>query len=83
MRKTKLKIVVAVISLCAVFLVACGGNEQGTSQEQTYTIQYTDSTGVHSIEVQSGKLYSISAIPEKNGYEFMGLYDAELAVRSM
>ncbi len=67
--------------LCAVLacimlfsLCACG---EGAPKEQTYTIQYTDSEGVHSIEVETGKLYSISAIPEKNGYEFMGLYDAE------
>lgn len=59
-------------------LCACGGNgNDSTPQVQTYTIQYTDNTGIHSIEVQSGKLYSISSIPEKSGYEFMGLYDAE------
>ncbi len=60
-------------------LCACGDNGgTNTTEPQTFTIQYTDSTGVHSIEVQSGNLYSISSIPEKNGYEFMGLYDAEV-----
>ena len=71
--------ILGVILACAMLfsLCACNGNEQGANQEQTYTIQYTDSTGVHSIEVETGKLYSISSIPEKNGYDFMGLYDAE------
>ena len=82
MRKSKLKIAscfVALISLCVVIFAACGGNgNETTPQIPTYTIQYTDNTGVHSIEVQSGKVYSIRSIPEKNGYEFMGLYDAEV-----
>ncbi len=72
---------IGVILACTMLfsLCACGDNSgTNTPREQTYTIQYTDNTGVHSIEVQSGKLYSINSIPEKNGYEFMGLYDAEV-----
>jgi uncharacterized repeat protein (TIGR02543 family) len=79
MRK-KYKILGVILACAMLFsLCACGDNSgTNTPREQTYTIQYTDNTGVHSIEVQSGKLYSISAIPEKYGYEFMGLYDAEV-----
>ncbi|WP_251616939.1 InlB B-repeat-containing protein [Pumilibacter muris] len=79
MRK-KYKILGVILACAMLFsLCACGDNSgTNTLREQTYTIQYTDNTGVHSIEVQSGKLYSISAIPEKYGYEFMGLYDAEV-----
>ncbi len=76
----KLHKIFGVVLACVMLLslCACSGNNQGTTQEQTYTIQYTDSTGVHSIEVETGKLYSIHSIPERNGYEFMGLYDAEV-----
>ncbi len=74
------KFIVIFLACAMMFsLCACGGNGNDNSpQIQTYTIQYTDNTGIHSIEVQSGKLYSISTIPEKSGYEFMGLYDAEV-----
>lgn len=73
------KLLVVFLACTLMFsLCACGGNgNENTPQTQTYTIQYTDNTGIHSISVQSGKLYSISSIPEKSGYEFMGLYDAE------
>lgn len=69
--------------VCAVMfsLCACGGNNGGqteTPDPQTYTIQYTDNTGIHSVEVESGKLFSITSIPEKKGYEFVGLFDAEV-----
>lgn len=73
--------ILGVILACAILCSLCACDNKGgtnTTDPQTYTIQYTDSTGVHSIEVGSGKLYSISSIPEKNGYEFMGLYDSEV-----
>lgn len=72
--------ILGVILVCAILFSLCACDNKGgtnTNESHTYTIQYTDGTGVHSIEVQSGKLYSISSIPEKKGYEFMGLYDAE------
>lgn len=83
MRKSKSKIsgcVVTVMLACVVFLSACGGNtnQPETPESQVYTIQYADNTGIHSFEVQSGNLYSISVIPEKTGYDFLGLYDAEV-----
>ncbi len=74
------KLLVVILACTMIFsLCACNGvGNQSIPEMQTYTIQYTDNTGIHFIEVQSGRLYSISSIPEKNGYEFMGLYDAEV-----
>ncbi len=73
------KILGGILACIMMFsLCACGDNdEQNVSEAQTYTIQYTDNTGLHSIAVESGKLFSISSLPQKNGYEFLGLYDAE------
>lgn len=79
MKRVNKLITLLLICTLAVSLCACGDKDGETkpAEPQNYTIQYADSTGIHSITVQSGSLYSISSIPEKNGYEFMGLYDAE------
>lgn len=42
-----------------------------------YEISYTDDTGYHTIVVEKGQSYSISSIPSKVGYDFVGLFDAE------
>ncbi len=76
MKKTKF-FAVMLACVLAFSLVACAEKTPQTTDPQTYTIQYADETGIHSISVQSGSLYSISPIPEKHGYEFLGLFDAE------
>lgn len=80
MKRKSLAVICTVLTIlmtCVMFFAGCNNTPVDTTPKE-YTIQYTDDSGIHSIEVQSGKLYSISAIPEKNGYEFMGLYDAEV-----
>lgn len=80
MKRKSLAVICTVLTIlmtCMMFFAGCNNTPVDTTSKE-YTIQYTDDSGIHSIEVQSGKLYSISAIPEKNGYEFMGLYDAEV-----
>ena len=47
------------------------------NQDTTYTIQYTDEGGNHTINVKNGEVYSIPSIPQKTGYEFLGLFDME------
>lgn len=67
-----------IASSCFGSCFGCGGYEGGESPEPiTYTVQYTDDGGVHTVTVTKGEPYSISAIPEKFGYEFLGLFDAE------
>ena len=77
-------LLLAVVSVMSVVLAGCGmfGDKGGGDNNQqtepvTYTIQYTDDAGTHTITVQSGQPYSIETIPQRNGYEFTGLFDAQ------
>lgn len=72
----------AMVISCALLFSGCFGKnsdddkpEDDTPKE--YTIQYTDGVGTHQITVTAGMPYSIETIPEKIGYTFTGLYDAE------
>lgn len=84
MKKSMLQmamLVVMVVVIAAV-LSACGLSDDdggGTPMDSAqYVIQYTDDTGVRQITVKAGEPYFISPIPSKTGYEFTGLYDAEV-----
>lgn len=49
------------------------------SSNKEYTIMYSDGSGTHTLTVKKGDLYSIpEPLPSKNGYDFIGLYDAEV-----
>ncbi len=75
--KTARKVfLIALVALALISLCACNDGE-GSTEPSTYTIQYADDAGLHTIDVTSGQLYSIDSIPTRNGYEFMGLYDSE------
>ncbi len=74
-------------ALCSVFAVtivatntfsACG---QQSNEPKSYTIQYTDDSGTHSLTVEDGGLYSLESIPQRYGYEFTGLFDSETGGR--
>ncbi|MCI8434414.1 MAG: InlB B-repeat-containing protein [Clostridia bacterium] len=78
MRKIRETIVVFLVCLSVFSLGACAEKTPQTTDPQTYTIQYADDMGIHSLSVQSGSLYSIDPIPERFGYEFLGLFDAEV-----
>ena len=69
----------SVILLVAMLASAAGCDDEGEmiTEPELYTIQYTDGNGIHRIEVKSGDLYALDSIPEKYGYEFLGLFDAE------
>lgn len=46
-----------------------------TDTDTTYTIQYSDDTGIKSIEVENGALYSFADLPSREGYRFTGLWN--------
>ena len=72
-------LIVAVSIICTVVLTACdlkGGDNDDTPKE--FVIQYTDDAGTHQINVTDGMPYTLDVIPEKKGYTFEGLFDAEV-----
>lgn len=82
---TLVALLLVAVSVMSIGLTACGlfddddnGGSNTPSEPVKYTIQYTDDNGTHTITVESGQPYSIDVIPERKGYEFTGLYDAQI-----
>ena len=80
-----ISIILAMLMLCSVFLSGCGlfgGDNNNDNNNNTtpteYTIQYTDDVGTHTLTVTDGFPYSLEVIPERLGYDFIGLFDAEV-----
>lgn len=73
-------ICVAVVMLisCMTFFTGCDYETPVNTTPKEYTIQYTDDSGTHTITVTDGMPYSLDVVPEKTGYDFLGLYDAEV-----
>ena len=76
-------VVIVLLFSCVMPFAACKrhNREDSTSEDtapKEYTIQYTDDDGTHTITVTDGMPYVLDIVPEKNGYTFMGLYDAEV-----
>ena len=78
--KTIALILVLILSISIVLMACDKDNDEVivNNEDMTYTIQYMDDSGLHKIEVKSGDLYSIEVLPQKTGYKFIGLYDAEV-----
>ena len=70
------------IALAATMLFSFAGcfgdNAPEDATPKEYIIQYTDDAGTHKLTVTAGMPYSLDVAPTKNGYTFMGLYDAEV-----
>lgn len=77
-------IVLLIWMFCLVLLSSCGlfgsgGNDVGGQPAlKEYTIQYTDDIGTHTLTVIDGTTYSLEVLPERTGYNFLGLFDAEV-----
>ena len=78
--------VICCLILTLGVLAACndekGEGGQSATTGESYVIQYTDDTGTYSIDVKQGEPYSMSAIPTREGYDFIGLFDAEVVGRN-
>lgn len=78
MKTKKTVLIVAalcVIAVAAVVLSACDFTQEN-APANTYTIQYDDDNGTHQIFVQDGMPYTLSELPKREGYEFLGLFDS-------
>ena len=69
-------LVIAIMSL-SFLLVACDNGNAVPQAPSEYVIQYTDDNGTHQLTIKSGDVYSIENIPTRNGYDFVGLFDAD------
>ena len=82
MKKVKMAILscaMAAVMASSVLFAACSfGGDDTPSEPVVYTIQYTDDAGTHTINVEAGDPYSIETIPQREGYDFVGLFDAEV-----
>lgn len=79
MKKKGFAAFIAVVMLitCMAFLTGCFDKPEDTTPKE-YTVQYTDESGAHTITVTDGMPYSLDVVPSKTGYDFIGLYDAEV-----
>ena len=78
--KSKILLLSAVLVMLLAFcFTACSDDGSSTEppEKENYTIQYTDNTGNHTIIVKTGDIYSLESIPQKTGYDFLGLFDME------
>ena len=42
---------------------------------KNFTIQYTDDNGTHQLMVTGGESYVLESVPQRTGYDFLGLFD--------
>ena len=80
-----ISVALATVMLCSAFLSGCGlfggdnNNDDNNNTTPTeYTIQYTDDLGSHTLTVADGATYALEAVPERLGYDFLGLFDAKI-----
>lgn len=78
MNKRLLSIVCIAMTAILMFCFVACDNTPVNTEPKIYTIQYADDSGVHQIKVIENRGYSLENIPQKFGYEFLGLYDAEV-----
>lgn len=70
---------ITALIVSTVFFVGCFGSDSPeNASPQEYIIQYWDDSGIHQLTVTEGMPYSLNVLPERDGYQFLGLYDAEV-----
>lgn len=71
---------IALAAVMAFSFTGCFGGGEVPEYEKPveYIIQYTDDSGTHKFTVLSDTPYALDVIPERTGYIFTGLFDAEV-----
>ena len=86
MKRVQKKLFCASLAAICISAFAFAGCEMGFDfgfgngdppEAKVYTVRYFDGEDFQSMEVTEGTPYSVPAVPEKTGYDFMGFYDAE------
>lgn len=83
MKKNKAILVLLLLFTLTISLVACvkdgnDGDKTAGETQTSFVIQYTDDTGTFNISVEDGQPYAMSAVPYREGYDFVGLFDSEV-----
>ncbi len=83
MKKNKAILVLLLLFTLTISLVACvkdgnGGDKTTGETQKSFVIQYTDDTGTFNISVEDGQPYAMNAVPYREGYVFVGLFDSEV-----
>lgn len=71
-----LSVLLAALTALSVGLFSACDDKKKVETGKEYTIRYAYDGKTYDLQVWSGELYSLETLPEKSGYEFMGLYDA-------
>lgn len=79
-KKILLTTIVVCMAIIAAMLIGCtdDSEESPSLSEVAFTIQYTDDSGTHTINVGYGMPYALESIPQRTGYDFTGLFDAQV-----
>lgn len=76
MKKVKLFLLItALLAIFCLTLYACGPQEK--EEKTDYIIQY-EFEGIQQLNVKKGQMFALQKIPQKTGYRFLGLFDAEI-----
>lgn len=80
MKKRVLTILLAMLTivLLSSCIVACDLKDSTVPDNSVYTIQYTDESGTHKVEVKNGEAFAFDTVPTKVGYSFAGLFDSKV-----
>ncbi|MGN0824565.1 MAG: InlB B-repeat-containing protein [Candidatus Coproplasma sp.] len=75
-----LSVLIFTLMLFSLMLFGCSSDGDNPAiEEKEYTIMYSDGDSIHTLTVKYGELYTIEKpLPEKEGYVFAGLFDAEV-----
>ncbi len=79
MKKRGIVTVLAAMLLVLICFTYVGCNQTPTDNTpKEYVIQYTDDSGTYKLTVTDGMPFTLDVVPTKEGYKFIGLFDAEV-----
>ncbi len=71
--KVKFKFAAAVLAAVLLGVTPIAGCINDAPKN--FTIQYTDDNGTHQLMVTGGESYVLESVPQRTGYDFLGLFD--------